>query len=381
MIGQGGMGEVYLAEDTRLQRKVALKILPAAVASIPERLSRFEREARAAAALNHPHIAAIYDVGSDAAQDGSRTYFIIQEYLEGETLQDLLKHGRLPLQRALSLATEISEGLAAINAAGIVHRDLKPGNVFITSSGPAKILDFGLAKFTEPERRPAPDGDSATRTLTVTSSVAGMVIGTPGYMAPEQFGRSDLDQRADIFAFGALLYEMLSGRRPFEGKSIHDTIHRILDEPPPPLDQLSPKLPLRLQWTVEKCLQKDPAKRYQHTSELVVDLRAASANPEESVQAPKAVPLGKFSSKWLAVIIALALAIGMSAGGLMTSLRREKAPETPLLKFDFPYKGHIRPWDGPAISPDGSMVVYRDSGSLWIRDLHSLTPRRFEGTE
>src|SRR5271154_341032 len=330
-IGQGGMGEVYLAEDTRLQRKVAVKVLPAVAASSPESLARFEREAQTAAALNHPNIATIYDVGTETRPDGSHINYIVEEYLEGQTLQELLKCGRLSRQKALSMAIEIGEGLAAINAAGIVHRDLKPGNIFITSAGHLKILDFGLAKLIQPPRT-EPVGDSPTLTLSLTGMIAGQVIGTPGYMAPEQFGDSEVDQRADIFAFGTVLYEMLSGHHPFQGKrsqsihssqgksihkSIHSTIHRILNEPPVPLDQLEPSLPLRLQWIVEKCLQKDPAARYQHSSDLLVDLRAASASSLESGPIPKTAAEGRIGRKRLAIIIAVAFFCGMAVSWLL----------------------------------------------------------------
>jgi Tol biopolymer transport system component/predicted Ser/Thr protein kinase len=380
-IGQGGMGEVYLAEDTRLQRKVAVKVLPAAATSNPEGLARFEREAQTAAALNHPNIATIYDVGSEARPDGSHINFIVQEYLEGQTLQELLKHGRLPLPKALSLAIEIAQGLAAINAAGIVHRDLKPGNIFITTAGHLKILDFGLAKLIQPARTEPGEENSPTLTFSVTGIVAGQVIGTPGYMAPEQFGNSEVDQRADIFAFGTVLYEMLSGRHPFEGKSIHSTIHRILNEAPLPFDQPAPNLPIRLQWILEKCLQKDPAARYQHSSDLLVDLRAAAANPVEPGAVSKVNAAGKIAGKRLAVIIAVAFLCGMALSWRLKTIGQRKAQPPPLLEFELPYKGQIRPWDGPAISPDGTMVVYRDSGTLWIRDLHALAPRKLEGTE
>jgi len=375
------MGEVYLAEDTRLQRKVALKVLPPAVASIPEGLARFEREARTAAALNHPNIVSIYDVGSAARPDGSQIYFLTEEYLEGQTLETLLHRGKLPLQKALSLAIEIGEGLAAINDAGIVHRDLKPGNIFITLTGQLKILDFGLAKLTQPPRIGSAEGSSPTLTFSITSNTAGQVFGTPGYMAPEQFDNAEVDQRADIFAFGTVLYEMLSGHHPFAGKSIHSTIHRILNEPPRPLDQLESNLPLRLQWIIEKCLQKDPAARYQHSSDLVVDLRAASESSSESSAIRKKTSESKIDWKRLGVIVAAAFICGIAVTWMLTSIGQQKAPRPPLVAFDFPYKSQIRPWDGPAISPDGTMIVYRDSGTLWIRDLDSLAPRKLEGTE
>ncbi|MGA9393443.1 MAG: serine/threonine-protein kinase [Candidatus Sulfotelmatobacter sp.] len=359
-IGQGGMGEVYLAEDTRLQRKVAVKILPAAATSSPESLARFEREAKTAAALNHPNVVTIFDVGSETRPDGSPIYYIVEEYLEGQTLQELLWRGRLPRQKALSMAIEIGEGLAAINAAGIVHRDLKPGNIFITSASHLKILDFGLAKLIQPARTEPVGENSPTLTFSLTGMVAGQVIGTPGYMAPEQFGDSEVDQRADIFAFGVVLYEIFSGHHPFQGKksqsihsqgnstpkstpkntpkSIHSTIHRILNEPPLPLDQLEPGVPLRLQWTVEKCLQKDPGARYQHSSDLLVDLRAASASSPESGPIPKTAAEGKISMKRLAIIIFVAFFCGIAVSWLLKPMSRQKAQLPPLLEFDFSYK-------------------------------------------
>ena len=374
------MGEVYLAEDTRLQRKVALKILPSAVASLPESLARFEREARTAAALSHPNVATIYDVGSDTLQDGSQIYFITEEYLEGLTLETLLCRGRLSLQKALSLAIDIGEGLAAINAAGIVHRDLKPGNIFITSTGQLKILDFGLAKLTQPPCTGSAEGTSPTLTFSITSSGTDRVLGTPGYMAPEQFDITEIDQRADIFAFGTVLYEMLSGHHPFEGKSIHSTIHRILNEAPRPLDQLESDLPLQLQWIIEKCLQKDASARYQHSSDLVVDLRAVSESSLESNAKLRKISGSQVTWKRLAMIAAAAFLCGIAVTWILKSISQQEQ-RRPLVAFDFPYKSQIRPWDGPAISPDGTMIVYRDAGTLWIRDLSSSDPRKLEGTE
>jgi eukaryotic-like serine/threonine-protein kinase len=376
-IGQGGMGEVYLAEDTRLQRKVALKILPPAAATSPESLARFEREARTAAALNHPNVATIYDVGSETLSNGTASNFIIEEYLEGQTLRDLFKRGRLPIEKALSLAIEIAQGLAAINGAGIVHRDLKPGNIFITASGQLKILDFGLAKLTQPATQQA-EG-TPTITLSMSGSGSSSISGTPGYMAPEQFENPEVDQRADIFAFGTLLYEMVSGRHPFEGKTIHSTIHRIMNEPAPSLDKLAANLPPRLRWIIEKCLKKNPAARYQHSSDLLVDLREVSEGAPEVEITGKGAPASAILWKRLGLIAAAAFVCGMALVWLLKS-DKEKTRTVPSITFDFSYKGQIRPWDGPAISPDGTMIVYRDSGSLWVRDLGSLTPRKLEGT-
>ena len=208
-LGAGGMGEVYLAEDTRLGRKVAVKVLPEEFASDPERLARFEQEARAAAALNHPHIAAVHDVGFE---DG--THFMVQEYLEGQSLREALQGGALGLKRTLALGHEIVGALAAAHRAGIVHRDLKPENVFVTPDGHAKVLDFGLAKLTE--TGPA-SGTDRSMSPTMIGTMAGQVMGTAGYMAPEQVNGEEVDRRADLFAFGCVLYEMVTGQRAFGG--------------------------------------------------------------------------------------------------------------------------------------------------------------------
>jgi Tol biopolymer transport system component len=270
-IGAGGMGEVYLAEDTRLNRQVAVKVLPAEFASDPDRLARFEQEARAAAGLNHPHIAAIHDVG---VEDG--THFMVQEYLQGHTLREPLKKGALPLKTALQIATEIAEGLTAAHAAGIIHRDLKPENIFITREGHAKILDFGLAKLTEPSDLIGSDPAESP-----TMTVAGQVMGTAGYLAPEQAeGSADIDHRADVFAFGCVLYEMLSGKQPFTGRSVAETISRIQHDEPSSLAEVDAALPMEVHRIDKKCLAKDPANRYQTPSDLVVDLKSLVAEVE-----------------------------------------------------------------------------------------------------
>ena len=209
-LGAGGMGEVYLAKDSRLGREVAIKVLPSEFAADPERLARFDQEARAAAALNHPHIAVVHDIGEE---DG--TYFMVQERLEGRTLRDVLESGRPPLAKALDLGTEIAEALTAAHAAGIVHRDLKPENVFVSKDGHAKVLDFGLAKLMELSPVASPGGASMSPTMVGT--VAGQVMGTAGYMAPEQIEGGDIDHRADVFAFGVVLYELTTGQQPFRG--------------------------------------------------------------------------------------------------------------------------------------------------------------------
>ncbi len=287
-LGAGGMGEVYLAQDTRLGRKVAIKVLPAEFASDPERLARFEQEARAAAALNHPHIAAVFDVGTE---DG--THFMVQEYLEGDTLREPLQKGVLPLKKALGLATEIAEALAAAHAAGIIHRDLKPENIFVTKEGHAKVLDFGLAKLTEVAAAGSPGG--ATQSPTMMGTVAGQVMGTAGYMAPEQVEGSDkIDHRADLFAFGCVLYEMASGARAFAGRSIAETLAHIQHDDPASIQESDPSLPDELQRIVRKCVAKELDRRYQGGNDLVVDLKALARDVESGSagMVPQRPPVG-----------------------------------------------------------------------------------------
>ena len=226
-LGAGGMGEVWLAQDTRLGRKVAIKVLPGEFAGDPERLARFEQEARAAAALNHANIAAVHDVG---VEDG--THFTVQEYLQGRSLRTTLEAGPRPLKRTLVLATEIAEALRAARRSGIVHRDLKPDNVFVSEDGHAKVLDFGLAKLTEAANAPL---GSQTMSPTVIGTQAGVIMGTAGYMSPEQVEGREVDARTDLFAFGCVLYEMAAGRQPFRGQNIYETLGRIVSNEPEPL--------------------------------------------------------------------------------------------------------------------------------------------------
>ena len=357
-LGAGGMGEVYLAQDTRLGRKVAIKVLPAEFASDPERLARFEQEARAAAALNHPHIAVVHDIGTEG-----NTHFMVQEYLEGDTLREPLEKGALPLKKALGLATEIAEALAAAHAAGIIHRDLKPENIFVTKEGHAKVLDFGLAKLTEVAGAGSPGG--ATQSPTIMGTVAGQVMGTAGYMAPEQVEGSDkIDHRADLFAFGCVLYEMVSGRQPFAGKSMLDILHRIADEEPQPLGDINPDLPAQLQWMLKKCLAKQPDKRYQTAGELVIDLQALRADvelgtafllggqPVVAVETARGIPW-KLAAPVAILLVVVAALLGWWA-------RQPEPGSTIRLQLD-PLVDTIRSQGGSAVvlSPDGTARCLR----------------------
>jgi eukaryotic-like serine/threonine-protein kinase len=265
-IGEGGMGEVYLAQDHQLDRKVALKILLAEVASQRDRMGRFIREAKSAAALNHPNIAHVYEIGE---ADGIN--FIAMEFIDGVTLRDKIHRENAELGKLLRHLQDVAEGLAKAHAAGIVHRDLKPDNIMITRDGHAKVLDFGLAKLSEPEGAAATGSEDATRKVLTNS---GLIIGTVGYMSPEQAqGRvNEIDQRSDIFSFGCLLFEAVTGRRPFEGKDKLDSLHNIVHGPTPAIKDLYPSAPDDLQRIVRRCLAKDPAKRYQSIRDVAIEI-------------------------------------------------------------------------------------------------------------
>src|SRR5262247_1573455 len=251
-LGAGGMGEVWRARDTRLAREVAVKVLPDEVSSDAGRLKRFEKEARAASALNHPNIVTIYDIGS-----ADSVSWIAMERVEGKTLRELLFAGAMPTKRLLSIAAQIADGLATAHQAGIVHRDLKPENVMVTKEGRVKILDFGLAKLTGTE-----SGENASRLPTETGTSPGVVLGTIGYMSPEQAAGQTIDFRSDQFSFGSILYEMATGKRAFQKGTAVDTLSAILHEEPKPLSVVSPEAPVPLRWIVERCLAKDPEERY-----------------------------------------------------------------------------------------------------------------------
>src|SRR2546426_4033993 len=280
-IGAGGMGEVYLAQDTKLDRRVALKILPAEVASNQDRMNRFVLEAKAAAALNHPNIAHIYEIDEVDGQ-----HFIAMEFIDGQTLRECIHGRQTDLRKVLRYLHHVAEGLAKAHAAGIVHRDLKPDNIMITRDGHAKILDFGLAKLIEPQEQTADCGDLASEMATALQSMPGVVRGTAGYMAPEQArGRTrEVDHRSDIFSFGCLLYEATTGRKPFEGKDALDSLHKIVYGPTPLIKEANPAAPDELQRIVRRCLAKDPEERYQTIKDVALELkevRQGMAGPAE----------------------------------------------------------------------------------------------------
>jgi serine/threonine protein kinase/Flp pilus assembly protein TadD len=306
LIGAGGMGEVYAAVDARLDRAVAIKVLPEHVASDPDRRKRFEREARAVSSLNHPHIATLHDVG----EHGGR-YFIVMELVEGRALDDLLHRGKLPVAEALAYGGQIARALDAAHRSGIVHRDLKPANVMITSSG-AKLLDFGLAKLEDEPQAPGPAAVTEPRGSPLTT--AGTVLGTAQYMAPEQLEGRAVDARADIFSFGSILYEMLTGKRAFEADSAAGLAAAILAKDPPSLAAtLGPQVPQALEHVVSMCLAKKPDDRWQTARDVGKQLDWIGA----SISSPATMPVAKNARPrnwWLAAAAALAIIVVAAAG-------------------------------------------------------------------
>jgi serine/threonine protein kinase len=283
------MGEVYRARDIRLKREVAIKVLPPAVSTDADRLRRFEQEALATAALNHPNILAVFDIGANQG-----TPYAVSELLEGETLRERLRSGSIPMRKSLEYAVQIAHGLAAAHEKGIVHRDLKPENLFLTKNGRVKILDFGLAKLTQAEA----GVHSSAPTLT-NATDAGVVLGTVGYMSPEQVRGVAVDARSDIFSFGAILYEMLSGKRAFHGETAADTMSAILREDPAELSETNRNVSPALERIVHHCLEKSPEQRFHSASDVAFDLEHLSGI---SSSAARVAPVAAAASRgrWVA---------------------------------------------------------------------------------
>ena len=372
LVGTGGMGEVYRARDSRLGRDVAVKILPEAFAADADRLQRFEQEARAAAALNHPNILAVYDLGT---HEGAP--FIISELLEGESLRDTLASGPVPVRKAVEYSVQIAQGLAAAHDKGIVHRDLKPENVFVTADGRVKILDFGLAKLTQAE--PAFAGLSALPTIP-PNTVPGMVLGTIGYMSPEQVRGVAADNRSDVFALGVVLYEMLSGRRAFQGETAADTMSAILKEDPEDLPVAERHIPPSLARIVGRCLEKNPAARFQSTRDLAFALETLSTHSGQTE--PVAGSRTQARNKKIASIVGTALLLVAATVAGIVYVR--PATQLPLQRLSI-----LAPAGATlltiAVSPDGSQLAFtaRSAGRmmLWLRRFDSATATPLEGTD
>jgi serine/threonine protein kinase/Tol biopolymer transport system component len=342
-IGAGGMGEVYRARDTRLGRDVAIKVLPEALAHDADRLRRFEQEARTIAALNHPNIVGIHDIGT---HDGAP--FLVSEFLEGQTLREKLISGPMPVRRAIEYALGIAQGLAAAHEKGIVHRDLKPENVFVTRDGRIKVLDFGLAKLVRQE-----ENHETAVTLTSTPTLPGTVMGTVGYMSPEQVRGEPIDPRSDIFSFGDVLYEMLTGKRAFKRETSVETMTSILREEPPALNDTGWQGPLELQRILVRCLEKNVERRFQSASDMAFAIESLS---ETSTATPTAKRVSQLKSRraWLPWAIAAVLLMGAA---IWEIVRAGAVPINPLEKAHFTRVTDFESVEA-AISPDGRFVAF-----------------------
>jgi eukaryotic-like serine/threonine-protein kinase len=372
-LGRGGMGEVYLADDLNLNRKVALKFLPDACASDPERMARFEREAKLLASLNHPNVAAIY--GLEQAE-GKR--FIVMELVEGETLAQRLSKGPLPAEEALGICRQISEGLEAAHDKGVIHRDLKPANVMISEGDRVKILDFGLAKALSEEAQSVDSSHSPTLTEAMTRP--GVILGTAAYMSPEQAKGKAVDKRADMWAFGCILYECLTGRKAFEAETVTETLATIL-KGEPDWQALPVTTPNSIRFALHRCLEKDTSHRFRNAADVAIQFAELQDSPSvlKSSKAKNWLLLG-IGLAVLAVLVVLTLLLARRYG-------TEETPASPAVRFSLPlaevgFDAGGRAY--PSVSPDGRWIAFsRDSShgrTLCLRDNISAAITEFEGT-
>jgi len=369
-IGAGGMGEVYRARDPQLRRDVAIKVLPVAFSTDADRLHRFEQEARAAAALNHPNILAVFDIGRDAGAP-----FIVSELIEGTTLRDR-QAGPVPVRKAVAYAVAIARGLAAAHEKGITHRDLKPENIFITTDDHVKILDFGLAKLTS-------DPSAASALQTVAQTEPGAILGTVGYMSPEQVRGLAVDHRADLFALGVVLYELVSGQRAFRRDSAAETMAAIVNEHPPDLRATERQIPPALTRIIERCLEKSPTARFQTASDLAFALDALSdpSGPASAVGVAAQPPRRGWIA-WGAVALLLVTLAPLA----YQRVREPPAAAAPPMRFQIAPTVDLAGPGNFSVSPDGRSLAFFGAGAdaiprLWIRAMDSLEARSVPGSE
>ena len=349
-IGSGGMGEVWRAQDTRLGREVAIKVLLAEVADDPSRLKRFEKEALSASALNHPSIVTIFDFGTTGSVS-----WMAMELVQGRTLREILTDGALPIKRLLQMAVQLTDGLAKAHEAGIVHRDLKPENVMVTKDGLLKILDFGLAKLSQPEGDPA---GSLASTMT-RATEPGVIMGTVGYMSPEQASAQVVDYRSDQFSFGSVLYEMATGKRAFEGKTKPETLAAIIRDEPEPIGTVNPQVPVPLRWIVERCFAKDPEERYASTKDLARDLLSVRNHLSDATSGAESLTVSARSRRsraWIPAVIVAAVVVLLGATAWWI---RSRVWQNPLDGARF---SRFTSWEGSeldaSISYDGKFVAF-----------------------
>jgi serine/threonine protein kinase/Tol biopolymer transport system component len=392
-LGAGGMGEVYRARDTRLDRTVAVKILPSHLSSNPEAKQRFEREARAISSLNHPHICVLHDVGS---QDG--TDYLVMEYVQGESLDARLQKGPLPVRQALECGIQICDALEKAHRAGIVHRDLKPGNIMLTPAG-AKLLDFGLAKpssglLSSQTLSGATQLTPSTPTMNLSVlsgppaalTQQGSIVGTFQFMAPEVLQGQEADARSDIFSFGCVLYEMITGKRAFEGKSQISVASAILEKDPEAITVSQPSAPAALNHVVQDCLAKDPESRWQNAADIARELRWVASGGSGVAPAPSVPPRRRWLEylPWAAVVAALLTALVWSNLREHESARTMRSFLPPPAEMSFDFTGDFS--GPPAITADGTLVAFcirnqKERSSIWVQSLSDLTAKKIEGTE
>jgi serine/threonine protein kinase len=372
LLGKGGMGEVYRARDLKLKREVAIKILPEEFSSDADRVSRFQREAEVLASLNHPNIAGIHDL-----QEANGSRFLILELVEGETLADRLKRGPIPLDEALLIAKQIVDALEAAHERGIVHRDLKPGNIKQTPEGTVKVLDFGLAKAMQ-GRFASGQAFSNSPTLKMSGSMGGVILGTAPYMSPEQARGKEVDGRTDIWAFGCVLYEMLTGQQTFTGETTTDVLAKVL-EGQPKWEDLPAETPSSIRFLLESALNKDPKQRLQYIGDAKLLL-----NRPATLDKSTATTVRARSSRrgWFITVALIAALVASLVPATLYFLRPTE--EKTAIRFDIPAPG-IQPTEYPAVSPDGQYVAYRrqadGKSTIWIRAMSEDQARSLAGTE
>jgi eukaryotic-like serine/threonine-protein kinase len=420
-LGVGGMGIVYKARDTLLDRPVALKLLPPELVKDPDRVRRFVQEAKSASALNHPHIITIYEIGEEPLCDSSEStpekevgkangdsetgprfvHYIAMEFINGDTLRAKINRDKADLKRLLELMVQVADGLSKAHAFSIVHRDLKPENIMVTEDGYAKVLDFGLAKLIEADKLAAGDDMLEAETVMMSRTLPGMALGTVGYMSPEQVQGKPIDQRSDIFSFGCILYESATGRKPFDGDSLIDSLHKIVYAPAPPIREINPDIPAELQRIIRKCLSKAPDERYQSIKDIAIDLRdllreydslppvsaiyPSVSSPHHSFASGSPLPSGAVSGivqpasrnsrAWIALAIsAVALfAVAFAFFKIVSHKSSDANPGPPFQNMKVTRLTSNGKSSGATISPDGKYVVHSitEAGkeSLWVRQV------------